>query len=242
MIDLHSHILPGLDDGAQSLAEALDMARIAVDSGVRAMVATPHCMEDRAIEVWSAVQLLRNALEEMNIPLRLFMGMEIFGTDDTVRLLREGKLFTLNNSRYPLIEFSFRSSGDAETDILRDVIRAGYRPLVAHPERYDYVREDPELINEWKRMGCLFQVNRGSLMGRFGNGPRQMAGALVERGFATVVASDAHSARMRTPWMGDVLELIAERISPTAAEFLLLRNPVSIIKNEDLPPVEPEWF
>lgn len=118
MIDLHCHILPELDDGSQSLEESLAMARMAVNSGVRAMAATPHCMGERAEEVYGTWSLLRQALEETGVPLKLYPGMEIFGTPDTARLLREGKLFTLNGSRYPLIEFAFRSSGEEETLIL----------------------------------------------------------------------------------------------------------------------------
>ena len=87
MIDLHCHILPGVDDGARDLGESLEMARLAVESGVRAVVATPHCVDGGALEVWSGVKMLRNALEEAGIPLYLFMGMEIFGTPDTVQLL-----------------------------------------------------------------------------------------------------------------------------------------------------------
>lgn len=242
MIDLHSHILPGLDDGARSLPDALDMARLAVESGVRAMVATPHCAGDRAREVRYAYNILRQALREENIPLRLLLGMEIFGTRDTAYLLRQGGLLTLNGSRYPLIEFDFGSDGEAETLMLQKVIQAGYTPIVAHPERYGYVQEDPALLNLWKRMGCVFQVNRGSLLGRFGMDAQQMGFALVERGFAAVIASDAHSARMRTPWMRDVQELIGQEFSPFAADYLLRDNPLRIIKNEKLPPAEPEWF
>lgn len=242
MIDLHSHILPELDDGSRSLSQSLEMARLAVESGVTGMAATPHCIGDRAQEVRSAVLLLREALREAGIPLRIYMGMEIFGTADTARLLREGKLFTVNSSRYPLIEFAFYSDGGEETRILQSVIQAGYQPLVAHPERYSYIRENPELVNLWKRMGCLFQVNRGSLTGRFGNDVRQMGMTLVERGFASVVASDAHSSAVRTPWMRDVWELLTREVSPVAAEYLLLRNPQSILKNEQLLPAEPEWF
>lgn len=242
MIDLHSHILPELDDGAQSLNESLDMARMAVDSGVRILVATPHCARDRAKEVHSAWVLLRQALQETGIPLKLILGMEIFGTQDTVRLLREGRLFTLNGSRYPLIEFSFHSSGEEETKILRDVIWAGYTPVVAHPERYAYIQQDPRLINEWKRMGCLFQINRGSLLGRFGGEAQKMGLALVGRGFATAVASDAHSTRLRTPWMRDAQELLEREFPASAAQYLLVRNPRSILKNEPLYPADPEWF
>lgn len=242
MIDLHSHILPELDDGSRSLDESLVMARMAVESGVTVMVATPHCIVDQAREVHSAWRMLEGALRELGIPLKLLRGMEIFGTRDTPRLLKEGKLFTMNDSRYPLVEFSFQSSGEEETEILRSLLREGYRPLVAHPERYHYIQRDPELINLWSRMGCLFQVNRGSLLGRFGGTARELAYHLVGRGFATAVASDAHSPRMRTPWMADVEKLLAEDFAPAAAEFLLYRNPAVILRNEEITTTEPEWF
>lgn len=242
MIDLHSHILPEQDDGSQSLQESLAMARMAVDSGITAMVATPHCVEDRTREVYEAWLLLRDALQENDIPLRLFLGMEIFGTQDTVRMLQEGRLFTLNDSRYPLIEFSFRSTGEEETMILRNVCKAGFRPVVAHPERYAYIQKHPKIVNLWHRMGCLMQVNRGSLLGRFGRQAQATAIELVDRGFASVVASDAHSPRIRTPWMDDVRKLLSDNISSRCAQTLLWDNPRKILKNEDIPPVEPEWF
>ena len=242
MIDLHSHILPELDDGSQSLQESLAMARMAVDSGVRAMVATPHCAEDRSREVYEAWALLRQALKETGVPLKLYPGMEIFGTRETDRLLREGKLFTLNGSRYPLIEFSFRSSGEEETWILRSVCKTGFRPIIAHPERYTYVQQDPEIVNRWCRMGCLLQVNRGSLLGRFGASAQALAAELLERGFVTAVASDAHSPQVRTPWMADVRELLSQEVSPQCARTLLLDNPRKILKDEPIAPVEPEWF
>lgn len=242
MIDLHSHILPGQDDGARSLRDALAMARMAVQSGVIAMAATPHCTGDRTEEVQAAWQLLKDALEESGIPLKLVPGMEIFGTADTARMLRDGKLLTLNGSRYPLMEFSFHSDGNAETAILRGVCQAGYRPLIAHPERYPFVQRHPELLNRWCDLGCLLQVNRGSLLGRFGTSARQLAWALVDRGFVTAVASDAHSPRQRTPWLADVWQLLEEEFSPQAARSLLEENPGKILNNEEIPPVRPVWF
>lgn len=242
MIDLHSHILPGQDDGAQSLEESLEMARMAVDSGITVMVATPHCRRDRTREIYAAWKLLREALEESGIPLQVLPGMEIYGTRETAGMLREGRLFTLGGSRYPLIEFSFQSDGEEESWILQSVRQAGYRPVVAHPERYSYVQDNLHLINDWYRMGCLFQVNRGSLMGRFGPEAQEAALELVQRGFATVVASDAHSPRIRTPWMADVWDMLAEEVAPICARTLLYDNPKRILKNEKLPPVQPEWF
>lgn len=242
MIDLHSHILPELDDGSQSLQESLAMARMAVESGVTAMAVTPHCIDARAREVYEAWKLLRQALKENGIPLKLFPGMEIFGTENTLRLLQDGQLFSLNGSRYPLIEFSFHSSGSQETRILRSLCKAGLRPIVAHPERYSYIQYDPEILNRWCRMGCLVQVNRGSLLGRFGVQAQEMALEMVERNFASIVASDAHSPQVRTSWMEDVQKFLSREFSPTCARTLLLENPRRILKNDPLPPVEPEWF
>ena len=242
MIDLHCHILPQLDDGAQSLTDALEMARLAVNSGVTAMAATPHCIDDRSGAIRERILMLRELLEEEQIPLRLYMGMEIFGTEDTALLLRQKRLMTLNNSRYPLVEFAFRGSGELQTQILQSILLEGFTPVVAHPERYGYVQEQPDLVNLWARMGCLFQVNRGSLLGRFGSEARHVGFALVNRGFATVVASDGHSPRMRTPWMEDVYHLLQEQVSDAAAEYLLVHNPKAILRNQTLTTGEPEWF
>lgn len=242
MIDLHCHILPQVDDGSQSLSESLDMARLASQSGVTAIAATPHCLDGGASMIRERVLLLREALEDADIPIRLYLGMEIFGTPFTAELLQEGLLLTLNNSRYPLIEFRFHGTGEQETQILREVLDAGYVPVVAHPERYEYIQDEPELINRWKEMGCLFQINRGSLFGRFGSSARLMARELVGRGFASVIASDGHSPRMRTPWMKDVAIFLEQEISDSAKEYLLRKNPRAILRNQQLDPVTPDWF
>ena len=242
MIDLHSHILPGLDDGAQSLEDSVAMARLAVDSGITAMVATPHCADDRRRETYDSWLFLRDVLHECRIPLELYLGMEIFGTPDTARMLREGQLYTLNGSQYPLIEFAFRTDCTEETRILESVCNAGFHPIVAHPERYAFVQQVPEIMNEWFQMGCLFQINRGSLMGRFGRSVQRTAVMLLERGFATAIASDFHSPRHRTPWMRDICQILIEEVSEDYARTLLRDNPKAIINNENIQPAEPDWF
>jgi len=242
MIDLHCHILPGMDDGARHQEEAVHMAALAAESGVRAVVATPHCMDGGAKAVSSAVQQMQAVLQEAQIPLQVFPGMEIFGTTDTARLLRAGKLLTLNGSRYPLIEFAFESDGEEETRILREVREAGFVPVVAHPERYVWVRRDPELLNLWTQMGCLMQVNKGSLLGRFGEGAQRMAMEMTGRGIAAVVGSDAHYARIRTPWLYEVWDLLARQFAPVAAQVLLQDNPQRILQDQTILPAVPEWF
>lgn len=246
MIDIHIHILPGVDDGASDWDTSLSMARMAVESGVTAVVATPHCnMRYRNFQRSRLVQRMgrfRNMLRQFQIPLDLYDGMEIMGSYDTGERLKEGTLTTLNGSRYPLVEFHFTGSGQEETDILNSILRCGYRPIVAHPERYLYVQEEPELLNTWLEMGCLFQINRGSLMGRFGSGAESLAYAMVGRGFATVVASDAHSDIRRTPWIADVREMLARDFSPQIANTLLEENPRQILRDRELRMKTPHWF
>jgi len=194
VIDLHSHILPELDDGAGSLAEALDMARLAVEGGVTAMVATPHCADDRAREVYSAWRMLKGALEEMDIPMKLYLGMELFGTEDTLRLLKEGKAFTLNGSRYPLVEFDFHTDGELETRILRGLIRGGFRPLVAHPERYVY-EHNVDTFLELKARGILMQMNLLAPAGYYGRTIKGLADKYLDAGLYDFFGTDCHHYR-----------------------------------------------
>ena len=248
MVDLHIHILPGIDDGAYSLHEALRMARMAVECGVTAVAATPHCNTPYDQHVlWSKAvheecEKFRQYLQAKGVNLQLYDGMEIFGTKETPRLLSEGMLHTLNNSRYPLIEFPFFDYDEGATAVLDELLRMGYRPVVAHPERYDYVQKFPRLLNLWLDMGCLLQVNRGSLLGRFGQRAEALAYAMVSRGFVTCVASDAHTSTVRTPWLKDIFDVLSHEYSKNMANQLLQENPMMILKDNDIKFEEPEWF
>ncbi len=248
MIDIHAHILPQVDDGSPSLECSLEMARLAVESGAAAMIATPHCnLPENDAPLWAdaltrRAQELARTLEEQGIPLRLYAGMEIFGTPDTAEKLREGRLCTLAGSRYPLIEFPFHGYGREATEILDSVLALGLRPIVAHPERYRYTQDEPRLLNLWTDMGCLLQVNRGSLLGRFGGRAEQLGHSMVGRGFAAFVASDAHTSVVRTPWMRDVQELLRMEYSPRTALLLTEEHAEKVLGNETIEMDEPDWF
>ena len=248
MIDIHAHILPGVDDGSPSLASSLEMARLALEGGVDAMIATPHCnLPEGDGALWAdalarRTEKLSAALAEENIPLRLYAGMEIFGLPDTAEKLRDGSLCTLAASRYPLIEFPFYDYGLEATALLDRVLALGLRPIVAHPERYRYAQDEPRLLNLWADMGCLLQVNRGSLLGRFGPRAEALGHGLVARGFAAFVASDAHTSVVRTPWMRDVQQLLRRESSPRTARLLLEENAERVLCNETIEMDEPDWF
>ena len=184
------------------------------------------------------LKLMRSVLRENGLRLQLCSGMEIFGTRDTARLLREGKLLTLNRSQYPLIEFNFHSDGYWETQVLADVLQAGYRPVVAHPERYSFIQYAPELLNRWVKMGCLLQINKGSLLGRFGSTCRDLSLELVDRGFAAAVASDAHSPRKRTTDLSLLRSWLLERYPEGYVRLLLEENPGRLLRGENMVPTE----
>ena len=248
MIDIHTHILPNLDDGAKDWNESVNMAELSLESGVTTIVVTPHCgFPDQDLEglrqrVQNQIQAFQNILQQARLPLEVLEGMEIFGTEDTPQLLRRGILTTLNNSRYPLIEFPFRDYGHSATEILDALRNMDLVPVIAHPERYLYVQRNPELLNIWTDMGCLMQVNRGSLLGRFGQVPEALAWAMLDRGFVCTVASDAHSPQVRTPWMRDVQEFLTAEFSKKLADSLLYQNPSKLLQNQTLSIPEPDWF
>ncbi|MCQ2421169.1 MAG: hypothetical protein MJ118_08535 [Clostridia bacterium] len=247
MIDIHAHILPGVDDGASDMGEAVRMARIAVESGVTTVIVTPHydvpgTSAPPLNVLRDEILRLQEALKENHIPLKLYSGMEIFGTPDTAERLCSGALTSLAGSRYILIEFPFYEFGRQATRILRSVLQVGAVPVVAHPERYVYAQEDPELMNLWFDMGCLLQINRGSLVGRFGQESCEFAESLLDRRFVSFVASDAHGAELRTPWLTDAQELLRSRYGQTRAKTLLEDLPAAVLANKEIRLDEPEWF
>lgn len=231
MVDLHCHILPEMDDGARDTREAIAMAQLMLERGTTKLVATPHCRTEGAEAVKKAVDFLQKQLQYLKLPLTIIPGMEILADKHTAQLLQEGKLLTLGGSRYPLVEFAFDGDGTLPRQLLRQLVEAGYRPVVAHPERYTYIQQSPQLLNDWMDMGCLLQLNKGSFSGQFGSRCQALAYSLVARGYAGVIASDGHGFDRRTPTLDRVWDLIAHEFSPKTAEILLQENPRRIIRD-----------
>lgn len=238
MIDLHCHILPGVDDGAASEEESCVMAQMAADNGVRVIVATPHCdpgagfgniLSDSLKERFLR---LERALQEMRIPLSLQTGMEVFVTPDTPRLLREGKLLPLGHSHYLLTEFAFDGSASFAERMLATLQDQGVRPVVAHPERYRYIQQDPERLFRWLDAGYVLQLNKGSFFGRFGRAAARTAHWCLREGCLHLVASDAHSPYQRTPRLSEIHEYISEQVSLETADLLLEENPRRILHDQ----------
>ena len=239
MTDIHCHILPGVDDGAESMDEALAMARMARASGVRRIIATPHCnlpgdeRNYRSGAMTRRFNSLSRALQTAGIDVEILPGAEIFATPEVPELLRQKKLLTLANSRYLLMEFYFDEDAATMNGLLRRVAELGYVPVVAHPERYDAVQRDPYLVGRWFHSGYVIQLNKGSILGRLGRRSEAAADWILARGLAHTVASDAHSSEVRTPHMTEIRRYLTDRCDSSYADILLTVNPDRIAR--DLP-------
>lgn len=240
MIDIHCHILPGVDDGAQSLEDSLMMAELACESGVQAIIATCHSNQEAYFENYESPELrdvfreLKRALEAEKLPLILFRGMEIFSSDDMVGKLKQGRLLTLNQSSYALVEFDFSEEPWKMESAFEDLLEYGIIPVIAHPERYHCIQDEPNLLYEWMQMGCLSQMNKGSIFGKFGKKAAKTADMMLQHKLVSCIASDAHSPYARTPYMGDIQKYLSEQFSMEYMNLLLRKNPLRILENKSV--------
>lgn len=241
MIDIHCHILPAFDDGASNLAESMAMARMAVASGITGIVTTPHFPgESSSLSMLKPLlerfERLYQAIGQENLPLTLYPGAEIRCLPETPQLAAKKVLPTLGDSNYLLIEFYFNESASYMNQMIDALMDLGYDIVVAHPERYRAVQQDPQLARLWFDTGCVLQLNKGSLLGSFGSRVQLTADQLLSQGLAHVIASDGHGADRRTPHMGALMQLIQERCTPEYAKILLERNPARIIEGRPMVP------
>ena len=240
MTDIHCHILYGTDDGSANLGESVEMAKFAFKGGTKFLVATPHSFVPGSYQnLWSDTLLERinqinERLKEEDCPLRVFPGQEIFCADGIVEYLQSGKLITLNGSRYPLVEFDFYERSASVYSKLSKLVSAGYVPIVAHPERYAFVCEDDTAARRLKDMGCLLQLNKGSIDGRFGSHAYKAAQSILKSGLCDFVASDAHGPYSRTPFMEQTFESVAENYGFDYAERVFSTNPLAVLKNKEI--------
>ena len=234
MFDIHCHILPGVDDGADILADTLKMAEIAVSGRCSGLVCTPHFRPDSDYEYKMlpyVVKKLGELMARHGIRLALYPGQEIFLDDKSADMLIAGELLTLNGSVYPLVEFEFSGAERRAFRLLDRLIAKGFVPVVAHPERYDFIEDRQGAAEELRTMGCVLQLNKGSFRGAFGERALKCAHKLMDSGLADVVASDAHGPYLRTPYLADIHELISTEWSIGYADLLLKHNPFMIIQN-----------
>jgi protein-tyrosine phosphatase len=237
LIDLHAHIVPGVDDGAKSFEESLQMLQMAKADGIETIVATPHVfsfhnsIKDLA-EIINQTQKFLERLNRQPVNPRVLPGAEVFFTTNVIEYLKEyGEVLSLNNSSYFLLEFPFEFIFPGTRDFIFNVLSEGWIPIIVHPERNKVIQRNPAVLYEWVKTGALIQVNAGSLKGLFGEEARVTCFQLLYHNLVHVIASDAHSPGRRPPELSFVHSTL-ENEGIEIADVLVYENPRAILDNE----------
>ncbi|EGV17370.1 tyrosine-protein phosphatase [Thiocapsa marina] len=259
VIDVHCHILPGLDDGAHTFETAIDMARVAVAAGILGIVCTPHHLNgvyrNPAVLVRHALADLRQRLLDAEIPLDLFAGAEIHLVPEVPSRVLDGSALTYNDrGKAVLVELPKKTVPRGTDVILGQLLRHGITPVIAHPERNLALARRPQRLAEWVDWGCKVQLTAQSCSGDFGERLQRLSRRWLESGWVHLIASDAHRPTRRSP---DTLSVaracVAAWLGEDAATLLTLDNPRRLLDGEDLialasgmrpetPPAESDWL
>jgi len=236
LIDLHCHILPGIDDGAGNLDVSLQMARAAVEQGITVVACTPHILpglyHNTGPAIRQAIKQLQDALDENGIPLQLTTGADVHMTPNFVAGLRSGHLLSIADSRYVLVEPPHHTAPPQIEEFFFNLVAAGYVPILTHPERLSWVPSRYQTIKKLVQSGVWMQVTAGSFAGAFGRNALYWAQRLLDEGCVHVIASDAHDAERRPPDLAAGREFVAKRVGNEEAQRLVLTRPMGVLKDE----------
>ena len=240
MIDIHSHILPGLDDGSHSLEESLQMLKLAAESGTTDIVATPHASPDypfNAAAVQSAFEQLSKASAGI---INLHPGCDFHLSFDNLHdALRTPAKYTINGERYLLVELPNFISISIMRDALQKLIDANISPVITHPERNISLQAKPRDLHDWVKDGCFLQVTGQSFLGKFGRNAQRAAETLMAANLVHFIASDAHDCIKRPPDLAPVRDYITSRYGAATAEKLLVINPGAALSGKPIDPPLP---
>jgi len=238
MIDLHCHILPGIDDGPDRIEESLAMAEDAIADGITHVVATPHASDEYFFD-FSKVRRLRDDLQErLGERLELATGCDFHLNPENLAALKEDATrFCINQRDYLLVEFNEFSIPPAMDQTLHELQLAGLRPIITHPERNGILRAQTERLRRWVRLGFFIQVTGNALTGTFGTGSQKDALRWIEEGLVHFVSSDAHNTKSRPLRLRPAYNLVAAEFGIEKAEALFRENPLAAWDGQDLPHV-----
>jgi len=238
VIDLHCHMLPGIDDGPTTLDVSLAMARQAVEDGIRFTACTPHIYpglyENNRQGIEKAVADFRRELAEAAIPLQLGVGADAHLAPNLVAGIRRGRVPTICGSRYLLLEPPHYVAPPRFAESVFDLVTAGFVPVITHPERLTWIEDHYEVFVELVKQGAWMQLTAGSLTGRFGKRPQYWSERMLDEGLVHILATDSHHCDKRPPLLAEGREAAARRLGAEEANHLVNTRPQAIL--DDLPP------
>ncbi|WP_418321081.1 tyrosine-protein phosphatase [Piscinibacter sakaiensis] len=233
MIDLHSHILPGIDDGAKTLEMSLEMARIAVRDGTTVMACTPHIypglyMNDSA-GIHAERDKLQRALDTYGIPLKLVVGADAHLVPELLDGLKSGRVPTLNGSRYFLLEPSHHVPPPNFESSVFNIMAEGYQPVLTHPERLVWIEHNYQTFVTLAKRGVWMQLTAAAILGKFGKRARYWSERMLDEGLVHLIASDAHTVNMRNPQMAEAVDRAAASVGKEEALRMVYERPQAIL-------------
>lgn len=244
MIDLHCHMLPGIDDGPVSMDISLAMARCAVADGITVTACTPHIYpglyENTKQSILAAIAVFRETLAQEGIPLRLVEGADTHLAPDLVGQLKAGKVPTLNGSRYFLFEPPHHVAPPRLEENVFSLLAAGFIPVITHPERLTWLDDHYAAFGRMVKSGAWIQLTAGSLTGRFGKRPQYWAERILDEGLCHIIATDSHHIERRPPLLSEGRDAAIRRLGVREAEHLVVTRPQGILDNaypSELPPL-----
>jgi protein-tyrosine phosphatase len=236
MVDVHCHILPGLDDGPETIEVSLEMAESAIADGITHVVATPHLSSKYGFDFPRVTELRDELQAKIGGRLLLATGCDFHLNPENLDALRaDAKRFCINQHDYLLLEFNEYSIPPSMDQTLHEIQLLGLRPVITHPERNAILRVQPERIAKWVRLGCFVQVTAGSLSGIFGPSAQKDAWRWMAEGLVHFVASDAHNTRGRPLKLQPAFELVREQFGEEKARGLFFENPMAAFEGRGLP-------
>jgi protein-tyrosine phosphatase len=238
MIDIHCHLLPGIDDGPSSLDEAMAMAESAIADGVTHVVCTPHANAEYFFDFASVQEALATLRVRLGNRLTLATGCDFHLMPENLAHLRENAApFCINQRDYLLVELSGYSIPPSMDQSLHELQLAGLRPIITHPERNALLQARPDRLREWVRHGVFAQVTAGALTGNFGPNAKRDAENWIAEGLVHFVASDAHNTRGRPLRLRPAFEFVTKRCGEKKARALFVENPLAAFDGRPLPHV-----
>jgi len=239
MIDLHCHIIPGVDDGSRSLDESIEMCRIAARDGITKIVCTPHNVpgkyHNNSEKILRCVHDLQSAIDGKDIPLTLYPGCEIHLELNLVEKIRTGELMTMNRSgRYIILELPDEAIAHTIDETISSLVFSGIIPIIAHPERNQAIRSDPSLLYRMVNLGALSQLTTSSLTGRFGSAIVKFSLFLIEHNLVHMMATDAHSSIHRRPVLSKGITRLKELVGEKAAMRMMEEIPEKVLNGDDI--------
>jgi protein-tyrosine phosphatase len=237
MVDIHCHPLPAIDDGAKTFEDAVMMCRMAGDDGITHLVATPHCNYEFPFQPEVNEEKLRELQQAVGDRPQLLLGCDFHLSYDNIqRVIQDRGSFTINKSRYLLVELDDHFIPENMNQVFYDLQVAGLIPILTHPERNPVFHRKPEILYDWVGRGCLVQLTAKSYTGGFGERARRLCEMWLERNLVHFFASDAHDTKYRPPLLSVCYERLAAAKGESEAERIMRRNPEAIIQGRALPP------